>query len=226
MSYGVGEHMELLREMLDGWEPGKLTELLADRSRGKSKSIFRDLYMGRPALTGMTTNTIVMDEIGEPGAITIDRLDKMMAMIERPVESSSIWWNDWPELGQIPKMEEVGGKWIYLSDVKASFKDEEFPEAHTYLVLEKLDKKDPRHPNPAAGSQKHWFVLQGHKRIQVKNRTQGEARAKAMHLQVIEGTKKRREQAELDAAIAVEQARLEAERNAQHLKAHPAFGGF
>ncbi|MBD9511573.1 hypothetical protein IB265_32985 [Ensifer sp. ENS10] len=229
----------LYDKLKGGWEPRELS-IVSARSFGKS--VFQDLYMqlvqppftttsAAPRYHGTTANTIVLDEIGS-GTITADKLRPTTARsgeIHFDHEASfdglrSLWAEFQPK--RMPLMEEVGDKWIFLSDVKASFKDAEFPDADTYLVLEKLDKKDPRHPNPAAGTQKHWFVLQGHKRIQVKNRTQGEARAKAMHLQTIAGIKKRREQSELEAIIAVETARLVAAENDAKLKALPSFGGF
>ncbi|OWZ90407.1 hypothetical protein B9J07_27870 [Sinorhizobium sp. LM21] len=210
-----------------GWEPGELSIVSA---RNAGKSFFQEFMMlqpmtsAAPSYHGTTANTIVPDEIGV-NEITLDKLRRMVSF-DYEATLDSIWLNDLPSRKPMPLMKEVGDKWIFLSDIKASFEDEAFPNANAYLVLEKLDKRDPRHPNPAAGTQKQWFVLQGHKRIQVKNRTQGEAQARSMHLREITAIKKRRDQAELEAAIAIEEARQVAAANEAKLKALPSFGGF
>ena len=217
--------MKAWLEAASGWEPGKLTDIFVLPSRGMSKSIMSQLMapaqLGRKGYIGTTTNAIVTDGLDD-GRLTVDKLRGAMETIERP----AIWFDDWPQFREIPRTELVGDRWIYLGDVRAEFKNADYPEANTFLVLEKLSKKDPRHPNPAAGDQKHWFILQGHKKVQVRNRTQGELRAKAMHEQAICDTIKRREEAAHRERLAAEEAERVAALNAAQLRALPAFGGF
>jgi hypothetical protein len=205
-----------LLESSEGWKKGELN-IAPYLGRSMGKSSFMRTFIGNEVakLHGVTTNQIITDE--HSGTLTVDKLIAAVEHVEQP--KTDVWWNDWPEFGPIPLTEKVGKEWILLNDVKASFKSEEFPDTNTYLVLEKIDKKDPRHPNPKAGTVRNWFVLQGHKKEQVKNRTQGELRAKALHEKEVALIKKRRDDA-------ITEARLIALQNEQRLKALPLFGGF
>jgi hypothetical protein len=209
----------------EGWSKELLSRIIALPSRGAGKSVFQQLYMQQPrideGIRGATANTIVVDEAAS--AFTVDILRDAIEHAEG--ERDRIWWNDWPEFGPSPNAK-VGGKWLPRDDVKATFKDEKHPSADTYLVLEKLDKKDPRHPNPAAGTQRLWYVLQGQKRVQVKNLSQGQARAHAMHLAEIKRIEDAKAAAERERLIAATEAYEKAQREHQHLTNLPAFGGF
>ncbi|NKL08382.1 hypothetical protein GFL39_26290 [Rhizobium leguminosarum bv. viciae] len=200
------------------WKPGELSSIIALPSRGLGKSVFRELYMQQPIplpkITGTTANTIVADEVS---SFTIDKLRKAISRVDH------IWLD---EADLVTPMPVEQTPYVLRDDVRASFKDEEFPEADTFVVLEKLDRKDPRHPNPAAGDVRHWFVLQGHKKMQAKNLSQAKRRAEQLHLQTIARIKKEREDAAHQARLAREEELRLAAANEAHLKAHPAFGGF
>ncbi|QWY83098.1 hypothetical protein [Rhizobium phage RHph_X66] len=205
------------------WKPGELSSIIALPSRGMGKSVFRELYMQQPMplpkITGTTANTIVVDELS---SLTIDTLRDAY----RSANGSMQGWLDEADLFREIPTEKVGSAWIPKDDIRASFKDEAFPDADTFVVLERLDRKDPRHPNPAAGDTRHWFVLHGHKKIQVKNLSQAKRQAEHLHLQTIARIKKEREEAACQARLAHEEALRIAAENEAHLKAHPAFGGF
>jgi hypothetical protein len=206
------------------WKPGELSSIIALPSRGMGKSIFRELFMQRPMpqpkITGTTANTIVVDEFS---SLTMDTLRDAMRSADDGILG---WLDDAHLIKKMPRGEKVGSAWILEDDIRASFKDEEFPDADTFLVLEKLGRKDPRHPNPAAGDVRCWFILQDHKKIQVKNLSQGTRRAEQLHRQTIVRIKNEREEAAYQARIAREEALRIAAENEAHLKSHPAFGGF
>jgi hypothetical protein len=208
------------------WKPGELSSIIALPSRGMGKSVFRELFMQQPLplplprITGTTANTIVVDELS---SLTIDTLRDAMDSASGGLHG---WLDDADLYREIPRTEKVGSAWILNDDIRASFKDEEFPDADTFVVLEKLDRKDPRHPNPAAGDVRRWFILQGHKKIQVKNLSQGKRRAEQLHRQTIARIKSDRENAAHQAFLAHEEAMRIAAENEAHLQAHPAFGGF
>ncbi|MBY3231814.1 hypothetical protein [Rhizobium laguerreae] len=205
------------------WKPGELSSIIALPSRGMGKSVFQELYMQAmplPTITGRTANTIVVDEFA---SLTMDTLRRGIRSASGGFEP---WLDEFDLDKEIPRAEKVGSAWILKDDIRASFKDEEFPDADTFLVLEKLDRKDPRHPNPAAGDIRRWFILQGHKKIQVKNLSQGTRRAEQLHRQTIARIKSEREDATYKAFLAHEEALRIAAENEAHLKSHPAFGGF
>ncbi|QNG62604.1 hypothetical protein B1VFA_032 [Rhizobium phage B1VFA] len=207
-----------------GWKLGELSSIIALPSRGMGKSVFRELFMQQPLplprITGTTANTIIVDELS---SLTVDTLRDAMDSASGGLHG---WLDDADLYREIPRTEKVGSAWILNDDIRASFKDEEFPDADTFVVLEKLDRKDPRHPNPAAGDVRRWFILQGHKKIQVKNLSQGKRRAEQLHRQTIARIKSDRENAAYQAFLAHEEAIRIAAENEAHLQAHPAFGGF
>jgi hypothetical protein len=209
----------------EGWSKELLSGIIALPSRGAGKSVFQQLYMQRPridkGIRGATVNTIVVDEAAS--AFTVDILRNAIEHIE--LRRDRLSWEDFPKFGPIPTAK-VDGKWLSRDDVKATFKDEKHPSADTYLVLEKLDRKDPRHPNPAAGTQRLWYVLQGQKRVQVKNLSQGQGRARAMHLAEIKRIEDAKAAAERERLIAATEAYEKAQREHEHLTNLPAFGGF
>jgi hypothetical protein len=209
----------------EGWTKGELSSLFALPARGAGKNVFQQLYMQRPSvdegIRGTTANTIVVDEAAS--TITVDILRDAIEHIE--LRRDRLLWEDFPKFGPIPTAK-VDGKWLSRDDVKATFKDEKHPSADTYLVLEKLDRKDPRHPNPAAGTQRLWYVLQGQKRVQVKNLSQGQGRARAMHLAEIKRIEDAKAAAERERLIAATEAYEKAQREHEHLTNLPAFGGF
>ncbi|QNH71666.1 hypothetical protein V1VFAS_009 [Rhizobium phage V1VFA-S] len=206
------------------WKLGELSSIIALPSRGMGKSVFRELFMQQPLplprITGTTANTIAVDELS---SLTIDTLRDAMDSASGGLHG---WLDDADLYRKMPRSEKVGSAWILKDDIRASFKDEGFPDADTFVVLEKLDRKDPRHPNPAAGDVRRWFVLHGHKKIQVKNLSQAKRQAEQLHLQSIAKTKKERDDAAYQARLAHEEALRIAAENEAHLKAHPEFGGF
>jgi len=191
-----------------GWKPGELSAIISPVFSSVSKSVFRDLYMQVPRITEIAKTERAAGARGL--AVLLDEMDLV-----------NDWWvNDW-WVNDLP-----AGPTPYLDDIRAEYRNSEHPEADTLVVLEKLDKKDPRHPNPAAGDSRHWFVKQGLKKVQVKNLTMGKRLAEKMHKQSIADIDKARADAALQARLAQKEAeRLAAENEAQ-LKAHPGFGGF
>lgn len=191
-------------------------------ARSLGKSAFEQLYMQRPrpnfTLTGLTapegTSTLTVEKPRK----TTERAAGVggLAILLDEMDMVSDWWvNDLPS-----------GPALYTDDVRAEFRDAEFPEADTFVVLEKLDKKDPRHPNPAAGDSKRWFVKQGVKKVQVKNLTLGKRLAEKMHRGSITAIQMARELEAERIRLAHEEELRIAAANDAHLKAHPAFGDF
>lgn len=114
----------------------------------------------------------------------------------------------------------------HSGDVLEKLHNPEWPECDVSLVLEKIDKRDPLHPNPQAGTIRKFFVVHGTSRESVKNRTLGLNRAKEIHRRLIDEkiTQQREMQRKRD--LATERAIEEARRNQEHLTSLPAFGGF
>lgn len=209
----VADHTNEMKAWLDasGWEPGKLTDIFTLPPRGMSKSAFRDFCLGRPSPALTTTSTT-------PAGNSFDFMivDELAGV---SYERGGLW------NGVIPT-EKVGNRWLIGNDIIASFKDPNWPDCDTFVALEKLDKRDPRHPNPQAGTQRHWFVLHGEKRHQVKNRTTAELHAKRLHERLVAAKLAEKKEQERQHQLAAERAVEEARRNHEHLIALPTFGGF
>lgn len=105
------------------------------------------------------------------------------------------------------------------TSVIATFKNEEWPEATVTVTLEKLDKRDPRNPNPAAGSVRNFFVIHDGTKTRHRNLTTATAQGERLHKSLVAKAVKER-----DDAIA-EAERLRQEQMAQ-LQSLPTFGGF
>lgn len=113
----------------------------------------------------------------------------------------------------------LGQKPRFDTTTIATFKNEEWPEATVTVTLEKLDKRDPRNPNPAAGSVRNFFVIHDGTKTRHRNLTTATAQGERLHKSLVAKAVKER-----DDAIA-EAERLRQEQMAQ-LQSLPTFGGF
>lgn len=111
-------------------------------------------------------------------------------------------------------------------DVLNKLHDPEWPDCDVSLVLEKIDKRDPLHPNPRAGTIRKFFVVHGTSREPVKNRTLGLNRVKEIHRRLVDQKVAQQKEMQRKRALAAEQAIEEARRNQEHLASLPTFGGF
>lgn len=128
---------------------------------------------------------------------------------------------------EMPFSDLFGSDLPIIDDTRlATFEDPEHPECTTFASLMKLDKRDPRNPNPQAGSVKRFFVSHKGGREQVRNKTTALARAEAIHKRLVAERKAVIAEEKRQKILAQEQAIEEARRNREHLTALPAFGGF
>lgn len=218
----VTDHINNMKAWLDaatGWEPGKLTEIFVLPSRGYSKSVFRDLHLQRPRPAVTTTSTAPEGMRGEnPIMILLDEFARFEAPFRQPADKFDI--RDWfyqPVEGRAA---------LYPGDIIAKFEHPDHPDCTTFATLEKVDRRDPLNPNPAAGTIRRFYVVRDGRTEQVKNKTAALAKAETMHKRLIAEKHARQKEMERQRAIAAERAVEEARRNHDHLVSLPAFGGF
>jgi hypothetical protein len=191
----------------EGWEPGILSALVAPPSRGYGKSLLMgDLF--RAAREPAVTSTRGTDE---PGIIILDEYDFPFDGLRSLLKPK-----------EFPRHE----PFIFPGDLLAEFEDPEFPECTVYASIDRMDKRDPRNPNPAAGTVRRFYVTRDGYQELVRNKTTAIAKAKTMHERLVAEAKAKI--AEEKRQLAIRQAEIfeEARRNHEHLQALPAYGGF
>jgi hypothetical protein len=104
-------------------------------------------------------------------------------------------------------------------DLIKRFSDPDWPAADVTVTLEKLDKKDPRHPNPEAGTIRRFYVNASGRRSNQKNKTAALNHGKRTHERLVAALVKDR-----DDRIAAEKREL-LERHA-YLNSLPTFGDY
>lgn len=203
-------------------EEKELAQIFNFSSRDMSKSVFQDLYMARPRierkadLRGIsTTNALVVDEVSE---LTIDGLHRLKSRMRGDDGLSGLF--------PLDGFTTCDKKGPFIWDVLSTFEDLDHPECTVYASLEKIDRRDPRNPNPNAGAVRRFFVTHEGRQEQVRNKTMAIARAEALHKRLVAEKKARLAEEERLRRLEQERQFEEARRNNEHLQALPAFGGF
>lgn len=106
---------------------------------------------------------------------------------------------------------------VYDGELLAKFEDPAWPDLTTFASILRVERRDPRHPNPAAGSLSSFFVTSTGYKLQVKNRTTAIAKAERLHKRLVRDA--------IEAVAKAEADRIaELERNAS--AAGLTYGGF
>ncbi len=185
---------------------GGLLDLIYPPPRAYGKSIIMQLAKTR------ATNPMTSTVVGDPGHITMLDLECSLDFLVRDPFGLTGKNYDRP--------------FLYHGDLIAKFEDRDHPECTVCASLVRMDKRDPRNPNPAAGTFREFYVTHKDKQERVKNKTMALMKAEILHKRLV---------AEKLARIAEEQRLIRVERdrqaeevriNEQHLMSLPAYGGF
>lgn len=207
------DYLANLVETLKDWKLGELSIVMAAPVRGYGKSIILDsLAMGlnKPGREVNMTATKTRGAVGDSNLLTwIDEI----GFGESPFNSL---WTEHPVKAPV----------VFEGDLLGRFEDPDHPECTVYASLVKMDRRDPRNPNPQAGTSRSFYVSRNGFKEQVRNKTTALAKAEIMHKRLVAERKAALAEQEHQRRLEEERQIEEARRSNEHLQAHPAYGGF
>lgn len=207
------DYLTDLVETIKGWKLGELSIVMAAPVRGYGKSIILDpLVMGRsnPCREVNMTTTKARGAAGDSNLLTwIDEI----GFGESPFNGL---WTEHPVKAPV----------VFEGDLLGKFEDPDHPECTVYASLVKMDRRDPRNPNPKAGTSRSFYVSRNGFKEQVRNKTTALAKAEIMHKRLVAERKAALAEQERQHRLEEERQIEEARRSNEHLRAHPAYGGF
>ena len=204
-----------MAEVLKGWKPRELSVVMAPPVRGSGRSMLMEslmLAMGR----GNPRREISLTSTKARGTNEGD-LFYFLDSFEFGLS---------PFDGLMPADYSRKESLLFEGDLLGKFEDPDHPECTVYASLVKMDKRDPRNPNPTAGTSRCFYVSRKGFKEQVRNKTTALSKAEVMHKRLVAEHKAVLAEEERLRRLEQERQAEEARRNSEHLRSLPAYGGF
>ncbi|SOC90055.1 hypothetical protein SAMN05216358_0074 [Rhizobium sp. AN5] len=210
------DYLADLAESLKGWRPGELSIVMASPSRGYNKSMLTEtlmLALGRSSPSRELKMTATKTRGTHEASGDLFYFLNEIAIGESPFNNL---WTENPVRAPV----------VFEGDLLGKFEDPDHPDCTVYASLMKVDRRDPRNPNPLAGTSRSFYVSRKGFKEQVKNKTTALAKAEIMHKRLVAERKAVLTELERQRRLEEERQIEEARSSSEHLRALPAYGGF